>query len=575
MSKSKFLVLLGSASLAVMPGVARGQDVIPPKVLTQSPTGVNMADASFTYSVTDIAVGPLKLERSYIGSYAIDPNTMLLGTHQTHSFDIFVTKWVSSPGVNKATAHIGASASGNYYQGTTLIFPSNFDAQSGTLALSSGNYVYTDMNSGVVYTFTSAVSAAGARGVSSQRVSTITFPDGRVQTFSYSSGKLKLVSDSSGYAIVFDYGSNGLTSAACGFDLAQTYVTVSSTCTGAAMKVSYGYSGSLLTSVADIMGQATTYGWSSSTTQIDCVTPPGYSTCKIANTFYGSSISQQTMADGSVWSFTASQSPGSVTDPEDPPCEGCETASYGASNGYGMSGVFTKSTPYSLTDANGNATSYRFTGAKDFYTPGPDMSEGKRLIEADYPEGNKYLAEYNYYGWVTKETLQAKPGSGLADLVKEYNYVSTPCCAKPTWVKDPKGNQTDYTFASWGGTLSEMQPAPTTGAARPLKLTTYVQKYAYVKNSGGTLVAVSTPIWLPDTETVCQTVAGSSTPTCDSGAPQLVTTYLYGANGTADNLLPHGKLVSDGTTSLRTCFGYDSWGRKIFETSPRAGLSSC
>jgi hypothetical protein len=203
------------------------------------------------------------------------------------------------------------------------------------------------------------------------------------------------------------------------------------------------------------------------------------------------------------------------------------------------------------------------------------------LTEVDYPEGNKFLAEYNgpYYS-VSKETSVAKPGSGLTDRIATYGYACpggtlTPTCTKMVWKLDPKGNQTDYAYTSFGALQSEMQPAPATGAARPLKLYTYVQKYAYVKNSGGTLVAASAPIWLPDTATVCQTVAGSSTATCDSSAPQMVSTYLYGANGTADNLLLRGKLVSDGTTSLRTCFGYDSMSRKISESSPRAGLSSC
>ncbi len=120
-----------------------------------------------------------------------------------------------------------------------------------------------------------------------------------------------------------------------------------------------------------------------------------------------------------------------------------------------------------------------------------------------------------------------------------------------------------------------MQPSPSSGAARPLKLVTYTQKYAYVKNSGGTLSPAAAPAWLPDTETQCQTYAGSSTATCDTAAPITVTTYEYGANGAADNLLVRGKVVSSGGVSLRTCYGYDREGNRIWETSPRAGLGSC
>ncbi len=212
-------------------------------------------------------------------------------------------------------------------------------------------------------------------------------------------------------------------------------------------------------------------------------------------------------------------------------------------------------------------------------------------MEATLPEGNKYLAEYNGpFHAITKRTMVAKPGSGIADQVETLGYGS--CfspgtfqnCAKPIWSKDAKGNQTDFTYASWGGVLTEMQPSPVkpadwTGStpaidkARPLKLYDYVQKYAYIKNSGGALVAGPSQIWVPNSETLCQTVAGSSSPVCDTGAPITVTTYEYGANGTADNLLVRGKLVTSGGVSVRTCYGYDEWGRKIWETSPRGNVS--
>lgn len=140
---------------------------------------------------------------------------------------------------------------------------------------------------------------------------------------------------------------------------------------------------------------------------------------------------------------------------------------------------------------------------------------------------------------------------------------------------DANGNQTDYTYATWGGMLSEMGAPPSAGAARPLKLFTYVQKYAYIKNAGGGLTPAATPIWLPSTETECQTVAGSNTSVCDAGAPQKVTTFVYGADGTADNLLLRGVVISaDGQTRL-TCYGYDQYSNRISETRPRAGLTSC
>src|SRR3546814_13846348 len=59
--------------------------------------------------------------------------------------------------------------------------------------------------------------------------------------FRSGSGYLKLVDDSAGYAMVFDYNGNGDATAACIFNRSQTYVTASSTCSGAALKTGYGY----------------------------------------------------------------------------------------------------------------------------------------------------------------------------------------------------------------------------------------------------------------------------------------------------------------------------------------------
>jgi hypothetical protein len=40
-------------------------DIIPPKSYAVTPGGINVADGSLTYSVTDLAIGTMKLERFY------------------------------------------------------------------------------------------------------------------------------------------------------------------------------------------------------------------------------------------------------------------------------------------------------------------------------------------------------------------------------------------------------------------------------------------------------------------------------------------------------------------------------
>jgi hypothetical protein len=182
---------------------------------------------------------------------------------------------------------------------------------------------------------------------------------------------------------------------------------------------------------------------------------------------------------------------------------------------------------------------------------------------------------------ITLAERSPKYGSGLSPVTIYSAVYPIHCenprtCNKPTSETDARGAITNYTYDSaHGGLLTKMEPAPSAGSARPLTVRTYVQKYAYVKNAGGALVPETTSIWMPATETICQTAAGSSTPVCDSGAQQATTAYEYGADGTADNLLLRGVAVTAGGITLRTCYGYDSLGRKISETQPAANLATC
>jgi hypothetical protein len=188
--------------------------------------------------------------------------------------------------------------------------------------------------------------------------------------------------------------------------------------------------------------------------------------------------------------------------------------------------------------------------------------------------------DYDNRGNVTQTTVVPKMGSGQSNIVTMAGYPAAcsnfKTCNQPTWTKDALGNQTDYTYDSThGGVLSVMKPAPSSGVPRPLKLTTYAQRYAWIKNSSGVLVQSSDPVWMVSTVTDCQTAAGSNTPVCDSSAPQTVTTHEYGANGTSTSMLVKGVAVSSGGTTLRTCYGYDIYHRRISETKPNANLGAC
>ncbi|MFA5970639.1 MAG: hypothetical protein WC816_15525 [Sphingomonas sp.] len=582
---------------------AFGQDIVPPKTFVMTPGGVSLADGSFTMSDTDLEIGPLTLTRFTLGGQR-DPNTPFFGPRVSHNFDIYMApnhKTVCGdpvPGVcttfKKPVAHIGASASGTYYETmppNVVITVTSDDSFSGTLSYDqNGAYVYTNQ-SGDVYTFNTSVAADGVPyGL---RVAHIVFADGRRQDFSYNGTQLKLVTDSLGYAIVFDYNGSGVVTSACGFNLANTYVTSTNTCSGAVLRVIYTYSASsppLLTGVTDAQGGVTQYDRSSgSSNGFTCIKPPGYSNCKISNTYstgqYPWQVTQQTLADGAVWKFFYN---GDYLKPRDPDkfvdLEPSNRAIVTDPSSKTTVYDFVSSSPYTVTSPSGLVTNYRFEGGWDFQSdPNFAQNFGSALVQATFPEGDQYRASYGIRRALAEQRRVAKPGSGLADVVVQYGQVAdcttppnTPQnCAKPIWKRDAKGNQTDYTYNGLGQVLSEMEPAPSAGGARPLKLYSYAQKSAYIRNSSGGLVPANSSISMLISQVTCQTIAGSISASCDSAAPQVTTTFEYGADGTANNLRIYGQVVSSGGVSRRTCYGYDWRGKKISETSPRAGLSVC
>ena len=63
---------------------------------------------------------------------------------------------------------------------------------------------------------------------------------------------------------------------------------------------------------------------------------------------------------------------------------------------------------------------------------------------------------------------------------------------------------------------------------------------------------------------------------CAGGASDaVVTSYDYGPDSGPNTLLLRGTTVTSSAGTLRTCFGYDRWGRKMSETSPRGTGSTC
>lgn len=198
---------------------------------------------------------------------------------------------------------------------------------------------------------------------------------------------------------------------------------------------------------------------------------------------------------------------------------------------------------------------------------------GDRLTSITYPEQNYVAFTYDARGNVTSKTLGPKPSIGGMPLVETASFPATCAsavtCNRPTHTVDARGNQTDFGYVPSTPTAITVRgsttvnidvgtgkpavvtsPAPTAGAARPQIRNTY---------SGGVLTQSS----------ICRTLSS-----CAGTADEMVTAYDYGGTEATTRNLYGIAVTSEGQT-LRTCYDYNAFGRKVSETPPRADIGTC
>ncbi len=214
-----------------------------------------------------------------------------------------------------------------------------------------------------------------------------------------------------------------------------------------------------------------------------------------------------------------------------------------------------------------------------------------RVTKVQYPEGNAVEVVYNDLGNITKRTSIPKAGSGLANIIEEAGYPDmVQClaeynitCFRPLWIKDARGNITNYVWSpEHGGLLKETRPADINGV-RPEVRYEYAQRYPWYLATGGGYVRGPLPIWVKVKESLCRQGAASGNPAsqCVGGASdEVITQYDYGPDSGPNDLLVRGMTVTatnagGSLETLRTCYLYDNLGRKISETKPAANLTVC
>lgn len=537
---------------------ALAQTLTPPKIQTVSETGVSLLDTAYTYSHADLAIGGLSLIRSYRSGQ--DVTGHLLGYDWTHSFDIRAVIFPSTSPDPRVEIVIGTTKNVFAGSGTGPFYPDN-DAIGMKLSY-NGHFIFTDRQ-GTVYEFTS--------GMTSPVISTITYANGYQVTVSNVSNKPKLITDNKGYALVFDYGTYGMT-AACGYNLSQTYVTTSTTCTGAAVKVGYGYASNalgfpLLTSFTDTTNQITGMGYDADG-WMSCLRLPDSSTCQVTNTYdtgHRGRVVKQVMGDGATWQFNCTCDWNGTDESQAPAPDGTDVFDpRGGRTSYSFWGLGLTS----IQDQNSQTTGYSFTGAlPDYVQP---------------PEGNRIEFLYNAHQADAGHVFHPKTGSNASPITPDgKTFPNDPNCSNPVTcnlpvtITDGNGNPTTFTYdPTHGGILTETKPAGSGGVSQVIRHH-YAQRYAWLKNSTGGYSPAPTPIWVLTDDHTC-TSGATSGETCVAGAAkEVVTTYDYGPDSGPNNLLVRGKVVTADGKLLRTCFVYDSLGNKIAETSPRAGLVTC
>jgi hypothetical protein len=559
-----------------------------PKQMTQSPTGVDLQSGKFSHSVTDLSVGPLTLERTYLGGQGrhghkyFGPNWTLNHSSFVYQKDLINKIFDTMVVIN------GKEIPFNRVSETEIQWASP-DSEGAFLEGSTrpGEHqwlVYTDPQ-GDVYTFNKEVKALGEGELNAnwpnQRIARIDYANGHQVTYTYTGTDLTRIASNFGYSIVLTW-SNGYISKACGYNAAEPGKSVCTT-------YAYGSPNSRnVSEVTDAASQKWRYDYASDG-QLTCVRKVNATTpdCIIRNEYNGAKsrhVSRQIAADGGVWNYTFGEA----------------DREYDLYMSHGVRETVTSG----YTDPEGNWVSADFYSGqlKKYYqsgntnAPGWNLSQtrtteldwdGLELVKLTHPEGNS-VSYARRAGVVVSETWTPKPGSGLLPVstssgfptregpYANYNYcapsVGRKRCNKPIWKKDFNGNQTDYTYFDHGGVATETGPAvnpetgPSTSKVRPQK------RYTYVALTGSAAPA-GPPIWLVRTMSFCRTTNFENGACRKDGVvkagDEVVTTYDYEPK----NLNLKTETVTADGVSRRVCYSYDWRGNKISATG-RMGTCS-
>ncbi|WP_137871849.1 MULTISPECIES: hypothetical protein [unclassified Sphingomonas] len=606
------------AAFALMPQSAFAQmqsDGTPPRIDTRSEAGVSFSTGAYSYEEKDLSIGsgpfPASLDVSRQYTSSIGGNTSPeLGSQgwtltldaaiNNRKIDNYITQGFTYPNGKqpyvynivygaKSLAFLGGTSSPTggfigtyrpaYWGGATLEFSGTEQDGHHTLRDSDGSRLYF-----------------GSR-TQGLRVQTWTAADGTIATYTYdASNRPQIITNNRGYAVLFNYNLNGTNSLRiCVVNLASDYVNASSTCPQNSRQVTYNYGAAagaqVLTSVNKPDGNTTYYEYDTRS-HLACIRKSAAGPCVINNTYnicrrdpskptdppgmrWMDQVIRQETATGEVYTYSFEANP---ICPD--PMGYRTTTSTTGPKGTKTVQLNDSGSALSITDELSAVQAATYTGGASL------LGEPALVASTTVPEGNGGTYSYDTRGNLVTKKIRAKPGSGLADIASSASFPATCAnpvsCNKPDYVIDANGKRTDYTYdGAHGGVLTETGPADANGI-QAVKRYAYAQRYAWIKNAGGSFVQAATAVWVLTEERSCRATATTGNACAGGAADEIIVSYDYGPStgSTGNNLLLRGKTVtaqdSDGVIrSLRTCYGYDRDGSKIWETSPRAGLAAC
>ena len=578
------------ATLAATQGVAQQISDItpPPSAAAVSPGGVNYQYGSFEYSREWLTVGsgdfPAQMSFRTTYSSSADSRLSPLGktshnwgaslyrvaidkTPGPYPSDWICATYISVGNRSDSFEKVGCGNAGNYdyglYRGATLEFAANA-------------FLYTMKNGGTA-TFPSSEFALYVA------LDKWTEPDGTQFTFGYANGKLASVFSNRGYGFIFENGTS--TTKVCAVSLAKDFLVNGSLCPAGAPAVTITLTSGNVSSILDATGGTWTFQYSpNTTTRMTCYKEPGSSACRVANSWQPAGddktgrVGSQRFADGTSLAYGYQSSRNALPTDPDPWLyfnhQTTVTDGSGAVTQLGVGGGNSGMLPIWVQDPLLRRTDLTYAADES-------------LSDIKYPESNEIVMLFDDRYNPTERRQKPKPGSALADIVTQASYPASsgtigmfPKCTYPkscnraSSVTDARGNTTNYTFDNvHGGMLTETRPA--VNGVRPQVRYEYAQRYAWIKNSGGTYSQAASPVWLLVRERFCRTTAASGQSCAGGAADEVITDYDFGPNSGPNNLFLRGKAIAADGVTLRSCYSYDAYGRRISETRPNANLATC